>query len=198
MPRFDKFDPWSESKTVNGLPSDQVVSMLQKAIRKGLEKDAIDAAYEMYSTCVELEAKMWTRLLIISLEDVGFGDTFAPVFVYTCSQIRFNYDYEDGDRALVFIHAIRYLCRCKKERSSSYYQNIVEAKAKNGYVLTIPDYAIDMHTKKGQEMGVNSMQFYSEGDHVTPEYNDEESLHTKALREEAIRLAKESLSKHNT
>lgn len=186
MPRTNAVNPWENAKTVNGLTADEVISMLQKAVRRGLEEDAVDAAYELYLTSRELEHVMWRRLIMIAMEDIGFGDLQAAVIVYTYYQAKDLFERDNGDRQLTFIQAIRYLCRSPKERSSSYYQNLQMSKFDRGYVMEVPDYALDKHTKRGKEMGRDTMYFYTDGDRVSPEYEDEENLHTKALKRKAM------------
>lgn len=67
--------------TRHGLAADEVVSALQKEIRRGHTENAALLAYEMLTTDVALEAKLWQRLQVISVEDVGFGQPEAPVLV---------------------------------------------------------------------------------------------------------------------
>ena len=52
-----------------------VISAMQKCIRRAEEDTALRMAYELYITSTFHEEKMWNRLLVISVEDVGFGDT---------------------------------------------------------------------------------------------------------------------------
>ena len=68
---------------------------------------ALRMAYELYITSTFHEEKMWNRLLVISVEDVGFGDTQAPIFVKTMYDLHKEYPYMDGDRPIFFMHAIR-------------------------------------------------------------------------------------------
>ncbi len=185
--------PWLESKTISGFAADEVPSMLQKAIRRGLEEDAIDAAYELYRTSPELEDIMWRRLIMIAMEDIGFGDLKSAPIVYSYYKAKDLYDRESADRQLPFVQMIRYLCRCPKERSSSYYQNLQEFKFENGYEFKVPDYALDKHTERGRQMGRDTMYFYTDGDTVIPEFKDEENLHTKELKEKAVEELKNSL-----
>ena len=110
------YDPWGNVTTRNGIQGDLVISALQKSIRRGLEEEAVTFAYEMYITSEQFEEKLWRRLLAISVEDVGFGDSNAPVVINAINQIRKNFPYADGDRPLFFVHAIRYPCH-GKERS---------------------------------------------------------------------------------
>ena len=44
------YDPWSNTKTKNGLDADLVISALQKCIRRGEEELALRMAYELYIT----------------------------------------------------------------------------------------------------------------------------------------------------
>ena len=45
----------------------------------------------------------------------------------------------DGDRPIYFIHAIRYLCACQKDRSSDLLKNIMMKSFAMGFVPEIPD-----------------------------------------------------------
>ena len=76
-------DPWQRTTTENGFPADEVISALQKSIRRGLTENAVLLGWEMYLTSPELEQKLWDRLAVISVEDVGFGNLDAPVLVDT-------------------------------------------------------------------------------------------------------------------
>ena len=67
------YDPWSKIITRNGYAGDEVISALQKSIRRSLEEQACMFAYEMYISSPELLEKMWRRLLTISVEDIGMG-----------------------------------------------------------------------------------------------------------------------------
>ena len=47
MSEFMSYDPWAEITTRNGYAGDEMVAMLQKAIRRGKEEEALHAEYEM-------------------------------------------------------------------------------------------------------------------------------------------------------
>ena len=78
-------DPWTVVKTRHGLAADEVISALQKEIRRGHVDNAALLAYEMIGTSAELEDMLWRRLLVISVEDVGWGDLNAPSLVDDCA-----------------------------------------------------------------------------------------------------------------
>ncbi|MFR8460184.1 MAG: hypothetical protein ACLVEX_02950 [Ruthenibacterium lactatiformans] len=159
--------------TRNGYAGDEMVAMLQKAIRRGKEEDALHAAYEMYITSPQFEEKLWRRLLCISVEDIGFGNPDAPNLVYTLFKMRQEFPYNDGDRPMFFVHAIRYLCRQKKERSSDHVKNLLNHEFEVGTKFEVPDYALDMHTRRGREMGRDVYHFLTEASRVEPYYETE-------------------------
>ena len=55
------YDPWSKITTRNGYAGDEVISALQKSIRRGLEEQACMFAYELYISSPQLEEKLWRR-----------------------------------------------------------------------------------------------------------------------------------------
>lgn len=163
-------DPWQKVRTMNDLPADEVISTLQKEVRRGNSENAALIAYEMAATSPELEAKLWQRLYVISVEDVGMGEPMAPVLIHNLSQMRLAYNYGMGDRELFAIHAVRYLCACQKDRSSDEMLNWIKlASEKENLMPDIPDYAIDMHTGRGAEMGRGMAHFLEEGASTHPE-----------------------------
>lgn len=183
------YDPWSNTRTKNGLEADLVISALQKCIRRGEEETALRMAYELYLTSQFHEQKMWQRLLVISVEDIGFGEPTAPNLVKTLFDLHKEFDYNDGDRPIFFMQAIRYLCRCKKERSTDNIKCIIMKEFERGYVPEIPDYAVDMHTIKGQAMRRDIFYFLDEASKVEPlweGYDDQYRQKLKKMWEEDL------------
>ncbi|OSB08117.1 hypothetical protein B2H97_15705 [Paraclostridium bifermentans] len=177
-------DPWARIKTRNGLNGDEVISSLQKSIRRGLEEQACEFAYEMYITSPQMEEKLWRRLLTITVEDIGMGDPMACTIVNNLYEMRKQFSYADGDRPIYFIHAIRYLCKCQKDRSSDLLKNIVIKGFAMGKIPEIPDYALDKHTVRGAEMGRDSFHFLNEASKVIPQMevdNDYKERYGKIL-----------------
>ena len=175
------YDPWSNTKTKHGIDADLVISALQKSIRRADADTAMRMAYELYVTSPFHEEKMWARLLVISVEDIGFGDTYAPVFVKTMNELRKEFPYGDGDRPIGFLHAIRYLCRCKKERSTDQIKNLIMHENAKGIVPPIPDVAMDMHTIKGRAMGRDVFYFLDEASKVQPLWEGYDDTYWKQL-----------------
>ena len=180
------YDPWSKITTRNGYAGDEVISALQKSIRRGLEEQACMFAYELYISSSQLEEKLWRRLLTISVEDIGMGNPMASVVVNNLYQMSREFDYADGDRPIYFIHAIRYMCQSEKDRSSDLLKNICIKSFAMGKLPEIPDYALDKHTQRGQAMGRDSFHFLNEASRVYPQKeidNDYKERYAKILEE---------------
>ncbi|MGN8646548.1 hypothetical protein ACTNEO_11300 [Gracilibacillus sp. HCP3S3_G5_1] len=172
MTEFMSYDPWANIRTKNGIPGDEIISALQKSIRRGLEEEAVEVAYEMYITSPQFEDKLWRRLQAIAIEDIGFGNVQAPVIIHTLNQIRENFPYNDGDRPIFFVHAVRFLCQCEKDRSSDWLKNIVIEEFNRGKKPEIPEFALDIHTQRGREQGKDILHFLHEASQVIPETAD--------------------------
>lgn len=165
------YDPFENVKTRNGLPADEVISSLQKSIRHADEATAVRCAYEMYCTSQEMEIYLWRRLSVICVEDIGFGEPTAPILINTLKQLRLDFPYTlTGSRALFPIHAVRYLCKCQKERSSDTLKTIILEEYKRGQYAKIPtEYDIhDWHTKAGKEAGKTYLDFLETYTDVVP------------------------------
>ncbi len=183
-------DPWQNMTTFNGYPADHVISALQKEIRRGNTENAALLAYEMALTSPAMEDYLWQRLMIISVEDIGFGDPQAPVLINAMVQMLAILDRSVAERKLFAVHAVRYLCRAQKDRSSDEMINWMSQGVAAGTLRpTIPDYALDMHTGDGQKMGRGRAHFWAEGAKVAPELpNRDKTYHeriTKLLEEGA-------------
>lgn len=162
-------DPWGRVKTRNGYAADEVISSLQKLIRRGKEEEACEFGYELYITSPHAEEKMWKRLIAISVEDIGMGDPNAAILVNNLHEMSQKFPYGDGDRPLFMFHAIRYMCAAEKDRSSDLLKNIVSKNFAMGNLPEVPEFAIDKHTVRGQELGKESMHFLEEASFVTPQ-----------------------------
>ena len=175
-------DPWQKMQTLHDLPADEVISALQKEIRRGNTENAALIAYELVATSPELEAKVWQRLYVIAIEDIGMGEPNAPLLIHSLGQMRLVFNYGMGDRELFAIHAVRYLCGCQKDRSSDEMLNwIKQAVEKTGLRPDIPDYAIDMHTRRGAEMGRGFDHFLKEASRVNPELPGRDTSYRERL-----------------
>lgn len=168
-------DPWQRTTTEHGLPADEVISALQKCIRRGLTDNALLLGWEMYLTSPELEEVLWSRLGVISVEDVGLGNPTAPVLIETLFQMHMRYTRPQHDRFLFAAHAIRVMSASQKDRTTDDMVNWAKNAVALGETLPqIPDFALDMHTRRGQEMGRDYRWFVDEASRVHPEISDKD------------------------
>ncbi len=175
-------DPWQKVRTQHDFAADELISALQKEIRRGNTENAAVVAYELCITSPELEAKVWQRLYVMAVEDIGMGEPMAPVLILNLGQMRQALAYGAGDRYLYTIHAVRYLCGCKKDRSSDEMLNwIKNSMENNGLRPSIPDYVLDMHTRRGAEMGRGLDHFLKEASRVKPELPGRDTTYRERL-----------------
>ncbi|QTA92757.1 hypothetical protein [Desulfonema magnum] len=180
----EKRNLWGGEKTCHGLPTDQVLSALQKEIRRNNTENAVLLAYEMMITSPAMEAHLWRRLMIISVEDIGFGEPNAPVMLSTLYQMVKTFDWADDERALFTVHAVRYLCGCRKDRSSDEMVAWIKHAVSRGEAeVNIPDYALDMHTAEGRAKGRGLEHFYKEGAKVVPELPNRDVTYRQRILE---------------
>lgn len=166
---LSNYTDWSALTTRNGFAADEIISNLQKSIRRAMLESACESAYELYISGQLFLEKLWRRLMVISIEDVGFGNLNAAYHIKTLNEMRRNFPYDDADQPLFFIHAIRILCDSEKDRSSDLLKNIIVKSFAMGKTPAIMDVALDKHTKRGLEMGRDSMHFFYEASKVIPE-----------------------------
>ena len=177
-------DPWQAVTTINGFKADHVISALQKEIRRNNSENACLLANEMALTSPALEDYLWQRLMIISVEDVGFGEPNAPVLINSIHQMLQTLDRSVAERRLFAIHAVRYLCQCLKDRSSDEMINWINAGVASGELRpNIPDYALDMHTADGQAMGRGKKHFWTEGTVLSPEMPNRDKTYLRKMQQ---------------
>ncbi|HEV3044035.1 MAG TPA: AAA family ATPase [Roseiarcus sp.] len=156
-------DVWSRAKTIHGHAVDEVRSVLQKSIRRGLLEEAVLAAYELFATGPEVEELLWRRLEIIAVEDVGFGLVQAPLLIEAMNAQRRRWPH-NSERWMFSAHAVRLLATAKKDRTSMEIAGWAEeVTARGERSVKIEDFHIDMHTSRGAAMGRGKEHWWSDG-----------------------------------
>jgi len=181
-------DPWESVRTRHGFPADEVRSTLQKEIRRGNLDNAIRLAFEMLSTSPEMEELLWKRLLVISVEDIGMAEPLAPILINTLYQQHHRIELEEGERELLAIHAVRFLCECGKDRSSDEMLLWLRMLTnQNELRPQIKDYGVDMHTLRGRKMGRDIVHFMHEGTKVHPELRHRNRVYRRRVLQRLTR-----------
>lgn len=177
-------DPWAGRSSLHGFASDELISALQKNIRRGNLDQAALVAREMYRTGEELTHHLWDRLTTIACSDVGSTAFMAPVIVETLRTQYFRQDRETGQGWLYLAHAVRYLCQAPKDRTTDELcMWLVHAMDVDGRLPEIQDWDLDSHTRKGQEMGRGVRHFLAEGCVLDNEVEDLDRTYRQRLQE---------------
>jgi len=156
------------ANTKHGYDHYELLSALQKCIRRGLE-------YEAAHFAVELEefnpTMLWNRLKIIASEDIGPANPLMPLLI---DYLQKQYLTEKSKLAesaykLYLMNAVVCLCRSQKSRITDDLQIVVYAERETGQLPPIPEFALDKHTARGKAMGKGIDDFFSEGNKVANE-----------------------------
>ncbi len=156
-----------ELRTKNGYKLDEIVSALQKEIRRGNELMASYWAFELN------ESGFWRycfrRLQVIAGEDIGLANPEAMILVSSTyssllAQDKVKKMIQVDNNVLGFI--ISYMARSKKSRHTDYLGGVLLKRKEQGWKPEIPEYAIDEHTERGRELGKDDNEFFREGSRI--------------------------------
>lgn len=153
--------------THGGYRLDEVVSSLQKEIRRGNELMASYWAFELN------ESGFWRycfrRLMVIAGEDVGLANPEAMILVSsTYSSLLLQnakQKIQQVDNNILGL-VVSYLVRSAKSRHVDYLGGIILKRKERGWKPEIPKYAQDMHTARGKALGKDDNEFFSEGSRI--------------------------------
>jgi replication-associated recombination protein RarA len=153
--------------TPRGYYLDEVISALQKEIRRGNEYNAVYWATKLESFN---SRALWNRLRVIASEDVGVAEPHAPLII---SALESMYNYakkrKKEEHHMFFVNAVSILARAPKCRISDNLMITLYRDIKLGKHLQMPDYAIDKHTFRGRRVGRGIKHFIEEGSKIKNE-----------------------------
>jgi replication-associated recombination protein RarA len=162
------------------------VSAMQKAIRRGMEREAMEFAVELLHTSKAFHSMVCKRLEIISHEDIDTrADPAIVPFVATAvTQAMKWYDAEKlGASRLAIGNAIRLMCRAAKSREGDHFAAAIGLRSLlEGYAPEIPDYALDQHTVAGKKLGRGLEHFRKEGAKLVPPPTGDDPYEDEAYR----------------
>jgi replication-associated recombination protein RarA len=158
--------------TRNGLNAMTCVSALQKCIRRGMEREAMEFAVELMHTSKAFHSMVCKRLEVISHEDIC-TQTNPMIVVFVATAVAQATRWYDADRLgasrLAIGNAIRLMCRATKSREGDHFAAAIGLRAElEGFVPTVPDFAQDMHTLAGKKMGRGLKHFREHGAVLVP------------------------------
>lgn len=158
-------------RTLNNLNAMEVLSAMQKHIRRGEERQAMLCACELGHTSKAFFSMMVNRLEIIAHEDVGLANPQGVMFTATAvEQARRLYDPDaPGKWRLAIGNAILMLCRGPKSREGDHFQAAVgQGALQSGTTPELPDYVFDGHTHRGKRLGRGLEYFRTESTKLVP------------------------------
>jgi hypothetical protein len=149
-------------RTQKGYVLGEVISAIQKEIRRGKEREAFFWAMEL---CPRYEKYLWRRLIIIAHEDIGPAN---PLLLVAIPTMRFCYfdcreAGKDGGAKLILCNAILIMCASPKARTADHLVTIMGHEREKGLKLEPPSYAVDRHTRRGKTLGRGIDHWMKEG-----------------------------------
>jgi len=175
----------------------ELLSALQKLIRRSMEQEALYVFYEMEAMGCYHIAK--NRLMITVYEDCGLANpellNSIPVHISTMDKW---YKANNGAWRLVLGNIILMACRGKKTRLADNFVSATAFEMVNGktYDFNDPkyDFIFDKHTKKGKSMGRGVEHFF---EHAITIIESEHELCENQYLELELANIKEAYSKGN-
>jgi replication-associated recombination protein RarA len=136
---------------------DEVKSVIQKTIRRGDEEGAMFFALELAHEGKPSFGWLRNRLKIIAYEDVGLANPDVVLRVSKAiDDMDFLYESNNEEWEMALAYIVLLLCQSPKSRISDHFQVYVKScwEDDSGKLkVDIPDYALDYHTTKGNELG---------------------------------------------
>ncbi len=160
-------------RTIRGYDLYECVSAIQKAVRRNQPKIAGYFALECFAS--NFTNYLWKRLLTISAEDCH-GIITQEVLALRESFYLINDKKAQKEKGRIFISkAVLLMSQCTKNRDSDHLQCFIyDNKMIDGSELMeyydrdqegiekIPEYAYDVHTRKGKMRGKTKDMFFRE------------------------------------
>jgi replication-associated recombination protein RarA len=147
----------------------ELLSALQKDIRRGNEKQALRWAIEIEQYFSE--KALWNRLRIIASEDIGLANSTAPLIIQTLEKDYFDLkkaNNKNKPERLPLVNAVAFLSNSLKSRLVDNLLIVVYGERDfENWNPPIPDYALDKHTLSGKQQGKTGQEgieyFFEEG-----------------------------------
>jgi replication-associated recombination protein RarA len=160
--------------TRNNLPAMGCVSAMQKFIRRGLEREAMEMACELMHTSKAFHSMVCNRLEVIAHEDVDCiaAPWIVPFVAAAVEQSKQRYAKSPdnpGEARLMVGNAIRLLCRAPKSREGCHFGAAIGLRSLlEDFAPAIPDWANDQHTIVGKAKGRGIAYFRAESAKLDP------------------------------
>lgn len=162
------------------------ISAVQKYIRRGMEKEAMEFAVEMIHSSKAYCTMLCNRLRVICHEDLDMM-TQPHIFTFVDAACREACDrYKDGklgEVRLMIGNCIRLMARAEKSREGCHFGASIGLREQfEGYVPEVPDFAYDVHTTQGKRKKRGLDHFLAEGALLIPKQKKKDPYEKEAIR----------------
>ena len=165
--KLERYFGGYELTTRSGYRLDEVISSLQKEIRRGNELMATYWAFELNDS--GFWRYLFRRLTVISGEDLGLANIQGLILVsstYTSLLLQnAKQKIVQVDNNIIGL-VVSYLARSPKSRHIDYLGGVILKRKEKGWKPQIPGYAKDQHTSIGKAMGKDDNEFFREGSRI--------------------------------
>lgn len=180
--------------TEDGYNMYDMLSMLQKAIRRCDYENAGFAAYQLRNS---YRSTMWNRLLVISAEDC-FGVLTKELIALKKQDDRFKLYKKDANDLSktdqIISNAVALMCRSKKSRDACYFACNFVLASRNPRVITPPDeFCNELYRRtKGKDEGKGKDMEYDQSGFVQMSFflEEPESDFHSSIPESEMEIAK--------
>ena len=180
-------------RTLNKLRPLDVLSCLQKAIRRNEERLAMTCAVELMASSKNYFSMCINRLRIILHEDLAVVDnpTLICAVELTIQQVELiRYDPAKASKCRMLIGTvIRMMCRAPKSREGDHFHVAVGRPVINGVAPVLPEWTYDKHTSVGRRQGRGLAHFRESSCLLIPPQTTKDAYEDEAF---AIWAAEES------
>lgn len=144
---------------------DEVISALQKDIRRGNESQSMWWALEISDNGNSKNgfSRLINRLKIILYEDIGLGNPNIIHIIRQAIDDMVDMYENDNEWRILLSFVILLMCKSSKSRITDDFAIISQWNWNNNPSIPIPDYALDMHTTRGKKLGRGLKHFRNEG-----------------------------------
>jgi hypothetical protein len=163
--------------TVHGYRLDEVISDLQKSIRRGREKEAaflvrelVDSGYVKY---------LWRRLMIIASEECSNDVQLCAAVGQLAKNAELASQNFTKHSDIIEMQAVIALCRAPKSREACDALVALHYMMKRGFRIKLHPSSADKHTKRGRAMGKTVKDFRFEGRYVAGVLDPERDPRTR-------------------
>ena len=168
----DEGDTMFMPKTKSGHPLDEAMSAIQKAVRRGREREAVYWTRELVES--GFVRYMLRRLVLIASEECSSDLQLCANIGQLAQNVALSTkEFTGRQECIIETQMVIALCRAAKSREACDASGVAYHAIKNGFRIEPHAAAVDMHTRRGRAMGKSLGDFKNEGRYVAGATSDD-------------------------